>query len=331
MMTSQQIAISIIVLTYNRSRMLEDCLRAIHGQNYPKEKLEVIIVDDGSVDDTPKICREFMEGGREHWKYVHQIHRGIPATRNTGIRNSTGSIIAIVADDYVLPSNYVDYIEHFFKVNLKASIIRFKIFPYENQFFSKLAHLYWEVSFKNRLQNENKVHRSMLKRIMCAWSKVPELNSVSTEHNLEPAGAAAFRREVFEEVGLFDESLQRGEDTEMGERLRKVGMQIHYDPFLKIKHQYGNDFFKMLKKQFYTGVNRYKYLKKSGKSLSYSLNYVLQDLFLQPVRKAINASSLYESVAFLPFLFLLEFVTTMGALYAIVQNANISGIEVKVR
>src|ERR1044071_1568610 len=105
--------ISIVVLTYNRKRLLKDCLESLLVQTYPKEKLEIVISDDGSCDGT----RELVEGFQTrhgHLKYCPQAHKGIAAARNNGISHASGGVIAIVADDYILDPAYAETIATFF-------------------------------------------------------------------------------------------------------------------------------------------------------------------------------------------------------------------------
>ena len=89
--------ISIIVLTHNRKRLLQDCLHSLLAQTYPLEKLEILVSDDGSHDGTRELV-ERLQTQHAHVKYFHQPHKGIAAARNNGIVHATGEIVAIVAD-----------------------------------------------------------------------------------------------------------------------------------------------------------------------------------------------------------------------------------------
>ncbi|MBD3296626.1 MAG: glycosyltransferase [Candidatus Omnitrophica bacterium] len=87
--------VSIVVPAYNRARLLEGCLLNLLEQTYPD--LEIIVVDDGSTDDTARVV-EATDDGR--LKYIrHDINRGLPAARNTGIRASSGEFIAFQDTD----------------------------------------------------------------------------------------------------------------------------------------------------------------------------------------------------------------------------------------
>lgn len=99
--------VSVIVLTFNRRELLRRCLESLFRQTYPAEALEIVVSDDGSTDGTGDLVRELAATRRE-LIYVPQPHRGIAAARNSGLRHAGGSLVAIVADDYVLREDYVE-------------------------------------------------------------------------------------------------------------------------------------------------------------------------------------------------------------------------------
>lgn len=94
--------VSIIVPTYNRSTFLQDAFNSVLAQTYTD--WEVVLVDDGSTDQTRSIVRAVAPafGGRLH--YVYQSNHGLPAARNTAIRHAKGDLLALLdSDDMWLP------------------------------------------------------------------------------------------------------------------------------------------------------------------------------------------------------------------------------------
>jgi len=94
--------VSIIVPTYNGSAFLQDAFNSVLAQTYTD--WEVVLVDDGSTDQTGAIAKAAAPafGGRLH--YVYQANRGLPAARNTAIRHATGDLLALLdSDDIWLP------------------------------------------------------------------------------------------------------------------------------------------------------------------------------------------------------------------------------------
>ncbi|MCF2684354.1 glycosyltransferase, partial [Faecalicatena contorta] len=96
--------ISIIVPIYNIEQFLPRCLDSILSQTY--QNLEIILVDDGSTDDSGKIADRYA-GKDERIKVIHQVNSGVSVARNHGLDQATGDYIGFVdGDDYVEPDMY---------------------------------------------------------------------------------------------------------------------------------------------------------------------------------------------------------------------------------
>ena len=96
--------ISIIVPVYNNEAYLEKCLNSLQAQTYTD--LEIVLIDDGSVDASAEICKRFAEAdGR--FRYFYQPNAGVSAARNKGLDMATGDYIGFCdSDDWVEPDMY---------------------------------------------------------------------------------------------------------------------------------------------------------------------------------------------------------------------------------
>ena len=93
--------ISIIVPIYNTERYLTECLESIRAQTYPD--FECLLVDDGSTDDSGKICDLFREKD-SRFKVFHNSNHGVSYSRNYGIQNAKGYYLTFIdSDDVVDP------------------------------------------------------------------------------------------------------------------------------------------------------------------------------------------------------------------------------------
>ncbi len=122
--------ISVIVPVYNSEKYLEKCLESIINQTY--KKLEIILIDDGSIDESGKICDEYAKKD-SRIKVIHKKNEGVSAARNQGLEIATGEYIAFVdSDDWIEEEMYEEMIEQA-KIN-NADIVRCaQIFEYSNK------------------------------------------------------------------------------------------------------------------------------------------------------------------------------------------------------
>lgn len=99
-----QDVISVIVPVYNVAPYLSECLDSILSQDY--EKLEVILIDDGSTDDSGKICDAYARQD-SRIRVIHQRNGGAAAAKNAGLRAATGEYLSFVdSDDFLEPRAY---------------------------------------------------------------------------------------------------------------------------------------------------------------------------------------------------------------------------------
>jgi GT2 family glycosyltransferase len=95
--------ISVVVCSYNGAATLEECLQSLMRLDYPD--FEVILVDDGSQDNTPAIAQLFPQV-----HYIRQHNRGLSAARNTGLMTAQGEIIAYTDSDCIADEDWLTYL-----------------------------------------------------------------------------------------------------------------------------------------------------------------------------------------------------------------------------
>lgn len=96
--------ISVIIPVYKVEKYLDECLKSVVNQTY--KNLEIILVDDGSPDNCPKICDEWAKKDNRI-KVIHKENGGISDTRNIGLRAATGKYLSFVdSDDYIEKNLY---------------------------------------------------------------------------------------------------------------------------------------------------------------------------------------------------------------------------------
>ncbi len=179
--------VSVVLPTYNRGWVVNEAVDSVLDQDYGH--LELIVVDDGSVDNTPRLLSAF--GNRI--SVIRQENRGVSAARNTGIRAATGELITLLdSDDTWLPGKVSAQVA-FFKANPEALVCQTE-----------------EIWIRNGVRvNPGKRHR---KEGGMIFERSLALCLVSPS-------AVMMRRSLLDEVGLFDESMPACEDYDLWLRI----------------------------------------------------------------------------------------------------------------
>ncbi len=179
--------VSVIIPTYNRGWILKEAIDSVLAQDFLD--FELIVVDDGSNDNTPDI----LEAYQEDIIIVRQNNKGVSAARNRGIASASGDFIAFLdSDDLWLPEKLSRQVE-FFNSNPDAMICQTE-----------------EIWIRNGVRvNPKKRHK--------------KFSGMIFEHSLSlclvSPSAVMIKKSLFEEVGLFDESLPACEDYDLWLRI----------------------------------------------------------------------------------------------------------------
>ncbi len=96
---------SVVVCTYNRGKLIEKCINSLIAQDIPRSKYEIIVVNDGSVDNTLNILKKYRKF--RNFRIINQKHLGLAAARNTGWENAKGEIVLYIDDDAVADKNWI--------------------------------------------------------------------------------------------------------------------------------------------------------------------------------------------------------------------------------
>lgn len=185
--------ISVIIPTYNYAHFIAEAVESVLAQTFPI--FEIIVVDDGSSDNTEEIIKQFGD----KVKYIRQKNGGVGLARNTGVKNSTGDFIAFLdADDIWLPPKIESQIKLFQtdeEIGLTTTAMR--------EFYIREKTLQIYAEGKNGWCAENLL---LLEPVA-----------------IGPGSTTLVKREVFEKVGGFDETkeLHPSEDWEFCYRVAR--------------------------------------------------------------------------------------------------------------
>jgi glycosyltransferase involved in cell wall biosynthesis len=188
--------VSIIIPAYNQSKYLGSAIESALSQTY--RKLEVIVVDDGSTDETPEVVGRFSD---PRIRYEWQRNHGLSAARNTGIRIARGGYYAFLdSDDEFLP-NKLEVLLDAMSGRAEIGLTAGKAIPID-------------------------VHGQVLSQVFDLG--IPgNLKELVLKNPLH-VGSVLVRRSWIVKVGLFDETLRSYEDWDMWLRLARAGCQMQW-------------------------------------------------------------------------------------------------------
>lgn len=119
-MSLPAIKISVIIPVYNVEKYLCECVDSVLNQNYTN--LEIILVNDGSPDNSGQICDEYALKD-ERVKVFHQENKGLPGARNTGLKHVTGDYISFIdSDDSINQGMYLDIVNSIEKAEITIDV-----------------------------------------------------------------------------------------------------------------------------------------------------------------------------------------------------------------
>ena len=194
--------VSIVIPSYNTEKYIKEAVDSALAQTYTP--IEIIVVDDGSTDNTKNVLGPYLE--RNAITYIYQANRGLAGARNTGIKASRGEYIAFLdADDIFLPEKVARQAAHL-DANPKCDISYCDLYHFWDEEADKLFKLQYQY-----------------------YSGADVLPHLLEKSFIAPL-STVFRRSTFETYGMFDENFRRSEDLEFWLRLSYSGANFCFLP-----------------------------------------------------------------------------------------------------
>lgn len=179
--------ISVIIPTYNRGWIIKEAIDSVLTQNYPD--FELIVVDDGSTDDTQNILAEY----KSRIRILQQDNKGVSAARNYGIDKARGDYLAFLDSDDIWLQNKITTQVNFFKQDPESLICQTQ-----------------EIWIRNgKRVNPKKYHKKYSGMIF----------EKTLPRCLVSPSAVMIKKSLIEEVGCFDETLPACEDYDLWLRI----------------------------------------------------------------------------------------------------------------
>jgi succinoglycan biosynthesis protein ExoA len=202
--------VSIIVAMRNEERFIERCLDSVATQDYPRELLEVLVVDGRSTDRSREIVSGMLDRV-PHLRLLDNERRISPVAFNIGIRNARGKVLTIISAHCSLAPDYVSScVEYLQKTDADC------------------------VGGPIETVGETEGAKAIALAMSSPFGVGDALFRYSErESYVDTLAFGAYRREVFQRVGLFDEELVGSEDDEFNYRLRSQGGKLLLTPAIR--------------------------------------------------------------------------------------------------
>lgn len=251
---NQQPLVSVVIPAYNNGKYLLNTLKHLEEQNLDKAKYEVIVVDDGSSDDTSELILAAKDSFKMAWTYLYyprksqrkmgdsQFRAGL--ARNLGVKSAQGKILAFLDSDIITPPHYLQKIldlhndwdvvqwrRDYLSKTVDSPNVKYKdVDPKRDCFVPEDG--YWHNFYEQAAQKN--------------WEGVPDFWKYTCTY------ALSLSKKSFEDLGWFRKTFcfYGFEDTDLGWRMYSSGMQFcfHNEAVFHLHHptersEFGNSYF----------------------------------------------------------------------------------------
>jgi len=282
--------VSVIIPVYNDSGRIGKTINALLQQDYPEELYEIIVVDNGSTDNSKSIVSSFPV------KLIEESTcKGSYAARNKGLSVAKGKIIAFTDSDCVPSQGWIKAGVHALKkycADIAAGHVAFNFSPV------KTASEYYDAVMN--IQNEEAVRE----------------RGVGNTANL------FIKRKIFESIGYFPKGIYSGGDVYFTAKASTSGFSIIYASDAIVTHP-TRSFFDLLKKAFRVGKGKSEIMKVYGNTITSNwkrkkqktLDYINPKIMFHKLNNKGFSISIMKQIQILLIFYIILFVTFVGRVY----------------
>ena len=232
------IKVTVVIPAYNAAATIRDCLGCLASQSYA-EPYEVIVVDDGSTDDTPGlVAREFPKV-----KLLRQANSGPAAARNNGAKAAAGGLVFFTDSDCAPMRDWLERMAEPFAANPEVAGVKGVYRTRQRQLAARFVQIEYEDKYD----------------LMAGHEYIDFIDTYS----------AGFRKEIFNSMGGYDCSfpVACSEDAEFSFRLANKGYKMVFVPGAAVYHIHPDAFTAYVKKKFKFAYWRMLAVKKNPNKL----------------------------------------------------------------
>jgi cellulose synthase/poly-beta-1,6-N-acetylglucosamine synthase-like glycosyltransferase len=286
-MRGERFLFSVIIPTFIRPYQLQRCLNSLTFLDYPRDRFEVIVVDDGSKKPPDKIIDSFKN--ILAIKLIRQSHSGPGAARNLGASKAKGSFLAFTDDDCLPDQDWLKSLEKKFIENPACAIA--------GRAYNGLP--------KNSFAEAS---QELIDYLHSYFNVTPHHATFLTSNNM------AVAKKDFQDIGGFDTNFQYagGEDREFCYRWLQSGYRLIYDPEVKVKHMHLLTLRTFVSQQLYYGRGAFQLQKSLSRAIDRRFSFEKLSFYTNLLSHPLKVSCCENKIT-LSILFLLSQVAvTIG-------------------
>ena len=205
--------VTLVVPVRNEAARLDACLASLTAQTYPRDRLEILVVDGESTDDT--VARASEWAARDpRIRLLRNAEHLMPAGLNLGIGQASGSIVGVISGHSQVEPEYV-----------------------ERSVDALNSTRAWSVGGRIRREGDTPMQAAIAAATASPLGVGDSRHNYATEAGwVDTVFPGMWPREVFDRIGLFDTAMVANEDNELSHRIRLAGGRIWYDPAIVVTY-----------------------------------------------------------------------------------------------
>ncbi|MBS3166925.1 glycosyltransferase [Candidatus Woesearchaeota archaeon] len=266
--------VSVIIPVYNGEKTILACLESVFSNNYPC--FEVIVCNDCSTDRTLEFLNLIKDPRLKLINFSINSKTMGSAARNAGIVLAKGDIILLLDSDTIVKSDWINLHINTYKKNNKIQVVG------------------------GGVKGIHKTISGQADDYCSWWTSIPYSRSRYIKKLHLPTNNLSLRKEVFEKLGLFDETLKGGEDAEFFSRIIKQKIPCYFNSRIIIKHKDRDSLKSYLKHQYVFGLHAVNMRKRNKMDYSFLMprSYFLSWFYILPLAKLYT---LFTILKWLPY------------------------------
>lgn len=231
---SEELVFSFLLVVRNEEKYIANLLDAILNQDFPHSAYEIIVVDGDSTDQTLEIVKRYRDSDPERIRLLHNPQKTLPPGWNIGIRQARGRYVIRVDGHSQIPKDFLSQNYALARRVPEAACVGGVIDSVGTGFWGEVNAYVYSHPFG--------VGNSKFRTQKKEW-----------EGYVDTIPYAAYKKEIFEQVGLFDETLRRNEDLEMHARIRQGGGKFYLSTAICSTYYVRSTLLELIKKSYSDG------------------------------------------------------------------------------